>query len=267
MSTRTYSPSKTQAFRNLFIREVARFVKTPYQTLATPIVSSLLYLLIFGVSLGKHIQLEGYPSYLAFLIPGLVIMSIVQNSFENASSSVIVGKYVNELQDLRIAPLSLASILWGKALSSLLRGFVVGFITYLVGFIFYYLQMHAWLSIKHPLTLLGFIFLGGISFANLGTTISMTYKSFEQINIVGTFVLLPLIYLGGVFFSLNNLHPIWQYISKFNPIFYLINGIRYGILGYSDENMFLCFGVLIIFAVLLHFLAKRSLIKGSNYYR
>ncbi len=254
-------------FYGLFQREVTRFLKVPLQTLGAPIINSFLYLLIFGVSLGESIHMEeGFP-YLAFLIPGLIAMSVIKNAFDNATGSIVGQKYMNELQDHRTTPLSLQQLCLSKATASLTRGILVGLITYLVGQAFYITFQKAFLTIHDPIAFTYFIIFGGLTFANLGIAIGMWSKSFEHVGAVSMLVLLPLIYLGGVFFSLENAHLFWQTISHINPLYYIINGIRYGMLGKSDINLALSISVTFLFFAVCYLLALMSLRKGSNYMR
>ena len=199
--------------KGLFIREVVRYFKVPLQTLGAPIVNAALYLMIFGVNLGGSMHTPGNVPYLAFLIPGLIAMSVIKNAFDNSASAIMGPKYVNELQDLRIVSLTILQISWAKSLASLTRGLLVGLITYLVGQFFFYLWQGEMLHIQYPLAFFYFLIVGGLSFGFLGVAIAMWSRSFEHINAVSALVLLPLIYLGGVFFNLENLHPIWQKIS------------------------------------------------------
>ncbi len=254
-------------WKGLYHREVARYFKVPLQTIGAPIVNSLLYLLIFGVSLGQSIHLAGGVSYLAFLIPGLIAMSLIKNAFDNSTSALMGQKYVNELQDLRIVPLTIHQIVSSKTAASLTRGLIVGFITYLVGQAFYLICMDHFLPIAAPLALIYFLLAGGLAFANLGIAIGMWSKSFEHVGAVSMLILLPLIYLGGVFFNLANIHPFWQTLSHFNPLFYIINGIRYGMLGETDTSLPLAIAVTFAFLLLCHILALASLRKGSRYLR
>lgn len=244
-----------------------RFMKVPYQTIGNPAISAALYLLIFGLSLGPSINLKEYPNYLAFLIPGLLTMSVIRNSVDNSTSSILAAKYVNELQDLRIAPLPLQTILWSKTIGSLIRGLMVALITYLIGIAFFYYRFGILYPIKHPYLFLGFVSLGGLAFGKLGICIAMYAKTFEQAGGISTFVLLPLIYLGGVFFPLDNMHPLWKHISEANPIFYLIDAVRFTILGYSDIHIGVSFLVCLGFLISFHLLALFSLRAGYHYYR
>lgn len=251
----------------LFKREVDRFFKVPLQTLGAPIINSFLYLLIFGVSLGHSITLNQNIPYLAFLIPGLIAMSVIKNAFDNATSSIMGQKYVNELQDHRTAPLSLQQLCIARSLASLVRGLLVGLITYLVGQCFYLFFKGHFLPIHDPWIFIYFVLFGGLAFGSLGIAIGMWSKSFEHVGAVSMLVLLPLIYLGGVFFSLDEAHTFWQTLSHFNPLYYMINGIRYGMLGASDIHPPLAGAVTFAFFLLCYALALFSLRSGKNYIR
>ena len=250
-------------FFSLMLRETRRFLKVIYQTIVTPLISTALYLLIFGVSIGSQIDKIGQFSYLAFLVPGLVTMGTLRNAFDNAAGSIITAKFCGELEDLKIVPLSPLQICWANGLAALFRGLIVGSITLIIGSLFFLVENGELLSIAHPVPLLFFLALGGFSFGNLGLTVAMFSKSFEEVNAINTFILLPLIYLGGVFFSLDQLHPFWQALSKLNPLLYLVNGVRYGILGMSEVSLGL--SSLVAFSTFCLFQATAiwSLKKGS----
>ncbi len=254
-------------FRGLLSREVMRFLKVPLQTIGAPMINTFLYILIFGVSLGRSIELKGNTSYLEFLIPGLVAMSIIKNSFDNATSSIMGQKYVNELQDLRTAPFSILQLSFSRSLASLLRGLIVGLITLFIGEIFYVVIFHAFIGIHNPISLLFFSVVGGLCFGFLGTTIGMYSKSFEHVGAISSMVLLPLIYLGGVFFNINNLDPFWRYLSYFNPLYYLIDGIRYSFLGNGESSILISAATAFFFLVFVYLLSIHSLKRGSNYFR
>ena len=259
------SPS-LRPFLTLYYREIWRFWKVFVQTVAAPIVSSGLYLLIFGVSLGGRINIEGDISYLAFLIPGLIMMSVLNNSYQNSSSSIISGKFGGDLEDWRIVPLSPKAILWALSLGGLTRGLVVGLITFFVGEVFYYVMHETLLLPQSPFLLLLFLIVGGLSFAMFGICIAFWAKTFDHVSAVASFVILPLIYLGGVFFSLEGLHPFWQLISKANPLLYFINGVRYSMLGQSDVSVGISLGISFAAMVLCYFMALRIL-KRARYTR
>jgi ABC-2 type transport system permease protein len=250
-------------FWTLYCREMKRFMKVVFQTVFTPLINATLYLLIFGVSLGSHIQIDHQISYMSFLIPGLVMMSVLNNAFQNSSSSIVSGKFSGDLEDLKVVPLSSQQMFWAFSIGGLSRGFIVGFVTYLVGAVFSLIVEGHWLAIAHPFYLITFLILGGLSFAALGICVAFWAKSFDQVSAVGSFVLLPLIYLGGVFFSLQNLHPFWHTLSRGNPVLYFINGVRFGILGVSDVEPQVALVVSIFSLLIFHVLALRALKVGS----
>ena len=250
-------------FITLYYREVRRFMKVIVQTIFAPIVSSGLYLLIFGVSLGKSIQLQNGLSYLAFLIPGLVMMSVLNNAFQNASSSIVSGKFSGDLEDWRTSPLNIYAILWALAFGGLTRGVIVGLITLCVGEAFYFTMNGHLLVPENAGLLFTFLLIGGLSFSMFGISVAFWAKTFDHMSGVGSFVILPLIYLGGVFFSLEGLHPFWQTLSKGNPLLYFINGVRYSMLGVSDVSPQVALTVSIGALLVVHFIALRILKKAS----
>ena len=210
----------------LFRRECHRFFKVLVQTVLTPVISAGLYLLIFGVSLGQHIDLNG-TRYLAFLIPGLMMMGLMNNSFQNSSSSLVSSKFTGDIEDLAIVPLTRNQIIWAMSLASVIRGAMVAFITLAVGEIFYYLQYKDVLLPAHPLWLIYFITMAGLVFGQLGLIAAFWEKTFEKLSAISTCVILPLTYLGGVFIPVSQLGPLWQKVSMANPLLYFINGLRF----------------------------------------
>lgn len=254
------------SFVTLYQREMARFMKVIFQTVFTPLINSVLYLMIFGVSLGKSITLDHPVTYLAFLIPGLMMMGVLNNAFQNSSSSIVSGKFSGDLEDLKVVPLTPQMIIWAMSIGGLTRGLMVGVITLAVGEVFAYVIDGALLPLVHPFWLLFFLVVGGLTFAKLGIAIAFFARSFDQLSAVGAFVLIPLIYLGGVFFSMQGLHPFWQAVSRFNPVLYLINGVRYGLLGITDVDITTAAIVSVAFLVLFHILGLRSL-KTGDYQR
>jgi ABC-2 type transport system permease protein len=250
-------------FLTVLEREVRRFLKVIVQTVFIPLVNAILYLLIFGVSLGGSIKMSGGHSYLAFLIPGLVMMGCLNNAFQNSSSSVITAKFGGDLEDFRVSALSHLQIVWAMSIGGLIRGFFVSLVTYLTGGVFFKLVEGSFLVPAHPWVLLVFLILGGLAFAKLGICVAFWARTFDQLSAVSGFILLPLIYLGGVFFSISGLHPLWQTVAKWNPMLYLINGVRYGFLGVSDVPIGTAFAVGVATVVIFHVLALRSLNTGS----
>lgn len=221
-------------FFTLFEREIKRFLKVVVQTVVTPFVSSFLYLLVFGVTLGSQVRVHEEVPYLAFLIPGLMMMGLMNNAFQNSSSSIVSSKFSGDLEDIRVAPITDQQIIWAMSLGSVVRGALVATVTYIVGSLFYHFQKAEFLTIAHPLVLLYFVMMGGLIFGMLGISVAFWAKTFDQLSAFSAFVLLPLTYLGGVFISVESLPPFWQTVAKLNPLLYLINGLRYGVLGVSD---------------------------------
>ncbi len=251
------------SFLTLYQREMARFMKVIFQTVFTPMINSVLYLLIFGVSLGKSITMDKPVTYLAFLIPGLVMMGVLNNAFQNSSSSIVSGKFSGDLEDLKVVPLTPQMIIWALSIGGLTRGLLVGLITLVIGEIFSAVVDHTWLAVAHPVWMVFFLIIGGLTFAKLGIAIAFYAKNFDQLSAVGAFVLVPLIYLGGVFFSMQGLHPFWQGLARFNPVLYLINGVRYGLLGISDVDISSAAVISLVFLALFHILGYNALAKGD----
>lgn len=250
-------------FFTIFQREIARFLKVLVQTVITPFVSSFLYLLIFGVSLGEQMAQHQGVSYLSFLIPGLMMMGLINNAFQNSSSSIVSSKFSGDMEDLRVAPVTDREIIWAMSLGSLVRGTLVAVITYTVGSAFMYYQEGHLLTIAHPLTTLFFLIVAGLIFGMIGISIAFWATTFDQLSAFSAFILLPLTYLGGVFLSIEHLHPFWQTVSKFNPLLYLINGLRYGILGVSDVNVWTAGSISLVGFIFFYGMAHLSLKKGS----
>lgn len=221
------------AFWFLFRKECHRFFKVLVQTVVTPLVSSSLYLLVFGVSLGNQIDVSG-AKYLAFLIPGLMMMGLMNNAFQNSASSLVSSKFTGDIEDLAVLPLSHQQIMWAYSLASVVRGAMVALLTLLVGEVFYFVQYHEFLSIAHPFWLLYFIFFAGLVFGHIGLMAAFWANTFDQLSAISAFIILPLTYLGGVFVSITHLPQFWQMLSKINPLFYFINGLRFSVLGVSD---------------------------------
>ena len=193
---------------------------------------------------------EGF-SYLAFLIPGLVMMGSLNNAYQNTSSSVTNSKFHGELQDLKVVPLSHASIVWALTLGGLTRGAIVGLMNLIMGEVFHYYKFGSLISIEHPILFLVFLIVGSLCFANIGIAVAFWAKTFEQLSAIGNFILVPLMYLGGVFYSIEGLSSIWKMVSKLNPLFYLINGVRFGMLGKSDVEVYFALGVSVVSLFLL----------------
>lgn len=247
----------------LLQREIARFMKVVAQTVVIPLVNSSLYLMIFGVSLGNRIVFKEDLPYMAFLIPGLVMMGCLNNAFQNSSSSIIASKFGGDLEDWKVAPITNLQIWSALSIAALARGVLVGFVTWLSGELAYYLMFDAFLPVAHFPVLLLFLVLGGLCFANIGIFVGFYSRTFDQLSAIGGFILLPLIYLGGVFFSVEHLPGFWRSVAMVNPLLYMINGVRFGILGQADVAL----GTAVVVALAAYlgtsFLAIWSLRRGS----
>ncbi|MFI0547177.1 MAG: ABC transporter permease [Brachymonas sp.] len=221
----------------LLYKEILRFWKVGLQTIAAPVLTAMLYMLIFGHVLGSSVQVYPGVPYLAFLVPGLVMMSLLQNAFANSSSSLIQSKIMGNLVFLLLTPLSHWGWFAAFLLSSMLRGVVVGAGVLAVAAFFAPLQFAA------PLWILLFALLGAGLLASLGVVAGLWAEKFDQMATFQNFIIMPMTFLSGVFYSLHSLPPLWLQISRFNPFFYLIDGFRYGFFGHSDVSPWLSLGV------------------------
>ena len=215
-------------FRTLLMKEVLRFWKVSFQTVAAPVVTALLYLLIFSHVLDEHVQVYGQIRYTAFLIPGLVMMSVLQNAFANSSSSLIQSKVTGSLIFVLLPPISYLEFFAAYVLAAAARGVVVG-----VGV----LSVTVWFAppgMVAPLWVLAFAVLCGAIMGALGVVAGIWAEKFDQLAGFQNFLILPLTMLSGVFYSIHSLPPFWQQVSHFNPVFYMIDGFRYGFFGVSD---------------------------------
>lgn len=221
----------------LLYKEILRFWKVGLQTIAAPVLTAMLYLLIFGHVLGASVQVYPGVSYLAFLVPGLVMMSVLQNAFANSSSSLIQSKIMGNLVFLLLTPLSHWGWFFAYLLSSILRGLVVGAGVLAVAAWFAPLQLVApwWIAV--------FAVLGAGLLASLGVVAGLWAEKFDQMATFQNFIIVPMTFLSGVFYSLHSLPSLWLQISRFNPFFYLIDGFRYGFFGQSDVSPWLSLGV------------------------
>lgn len=253
-------------FFALLNREIQRYLKVLFQTVLTPLVNASLYLLIFGVSLGGSIELSSGVSYLAFIIPGLIMMSCLNNAFQNTSSSVVSGKFSGDVEDWKVSPLTSQQIIWALCIGALTRGLFVGFLTYVVGFVFYYLSTQSFLGIAHPFYLMLFLIIGGLVFAMLGIIVAFWAKTFDGMSAVSALILTPLIFLGGVFFSLENLSPFWRSVSVYNPLLYFINGVRFGVLGVSDVGVGTSV-VISLFSLVIFFVLSVYTVRTGRFQR
>ena len=220
-------------FRTLFTKETRRFLRVPGQTLAQPIVTTALYFLVFGYALGGRVREVDGVSYIRFIVPGLMLLGLSQNAFLNTSSSMFIAKMQGTIVDLLVAPLGVVDLLLAFILAAILRGVLVGGIVWVISALF------TGFSVSHPLWVLLFGVLVGATFGLVGLAVAIWSDKFEQLNIVPTFIITPLTFLGGVFYSANMLPPPWSYVSRVNPVLYMVEGLRYGVVGTSSSSPWL----------------------------
>ncbi len=244
------------AFVSLLRKEVTRFSRIWIQTLVPPAITMTLYFIIFGNLIGSRIgQMHGF-TYMEYIVPGLIMMSVITNSYSNVASSFFSSKMQKNIEELLVAPVPNYVIIGGYVMGGVARGLCVGAMVTGVSLFFVPLQIEHWTVI------ISSVFLTSVVFS-LGGFINAVYaKTFDDISIVPTFILTPLTYLGGVFYSLALLPEFWQGVSKINPIVYMVNAFRYGFLGVSDVNIHTSFAVLIIFVILLFSLALYLVKRG-----
>lgn len=241
----------------LLYKELLRFWKVAFQTILAPVVTALLYLLIFSHVLESRVSVfDGRITYTAFLIPGLVMMSVLQNAFANSSSSLIQSKITGNLIFVLVTPLSPLGLFAAYVLGAMARGLAVGLGVFLVTGWF------APLSLAYPPWALVFVLLGSAILGILGLLAGIWADSFDQLAAFQNFLIMPLTFLSGVFYSIHSLPPFWQALSRFNPFFYMIDGFRYGFFGLSDVAPAASFVVVAIFSLVLTALALLLLGRG-----
>lgn len=243
-------------FYTLACKECRRILRIWRQTLVPPVITTTLYFLIFGKLIGGRIGEMNGLGYMEFIAPGLIMMTAITASYVNTASSFFLSKFTRDFEELLISPLSTHNIIWGYLLGSILRAGLAALLVMLVAMIFVSFDIHSLAIIA--LTL----FLTIVAFALGGLINAVFAKSFDDVGLIPTFVLTPLTYLGGVFYSISLLPEFWQTVSKFNPIVYMINGLRYGFLGISDVPLIYTFGVLISLCVGLYIVAYSLIQRG-----
>ncbi len=234
----------TVPFMTLFTKETKRFFRVWTQTFVPPVLTAVLYILIFGVSIGSKIDTVNGVSYLQFIIPGLVMMSVIMSSYANTSTSVYLAKFQGSIQELLISPMSNFSIVSAIILAGVVRGILVGSIVTIIASFF------TDLVFVHPLMTMFFVVFVAIIFSAAGFITGIWAQNFDQMGIFSTFLITPLIYLGGIFYSVSMLPTFWQHVSTYNPMLYFINGVRYGILGISDVDLRIAAVVIVVLAIL-----------------
>ncbi|MGK5080172.1 ABC transporter permease [Janthinobacterium sp. HLX7-2] len=243
-------------FRTLVYKETLRFWKVATQTVAAPVLTSMLYLLVFGHVLDGRVEPSPGVSYTAFLIPGLVMMSVLQNAFANSSSSLIQSKITGNLVFVLLTPLSHWEIFSAYVLASVARGLAVGFGVFAITCWF------ADLAFVAPLWIVIFAFLGAAMLGTMGLIAGIWAEKFDQLAAFQNFLIMPATFLSGVFYSIHSLPPFWQTVSHLNPFFYMIDGFRYGFFGTSDVSPWLSLTIVAGFLVILALVSIRLLKSG-----
>lgn len=244
------------AFYTITGREVRRFLRIWGQTLLPSAITMSLYFIVFGGLVGARIgPMHGF-SYALYITPGLVMLSVINNAYTNVSTSFYLAKFVRNIEEMLVSPASSAVILLGHISGGILRGMMVGALVVAISLFFTHL------TIAHFSVMLLVIVLSSALFSILGLINALYADNFDQIAMVPTFVLTPLTYLGGVFYSIEMLPPFWQGVSQFNPILYMVNTFRYGMLGQSDVNVFWSLLVLVLVTFLAYVVAWIMLEKG-----
>lgn len=240
----------------LFAKEVRRFLKVTVQTILTPVVTALLYLLVFGQALEAHVEVYEGVSYSAFLVPGLMMMSIIQNSFANSSSSLIQSKMMGSLVFVLLSPISSLEFYTAFVAAAVVRGVLVALAVYGVAIVFIDLPM------MKPWAVIVFAVLGSATLGALGLVAGIWAEKFDQLAGFQNFFILPASFLSGVFYSIYSLPEMWRTVSQFNPFFYLIDGFRYGFFGVADAAPGLSLLVTLAFFLMLSILGVLMLEKG-----
>lgn len=258
MKTQLYIVS----FLTILIKEVNRFTRIWVQTILPSVISMTLYFLIFGNIFGKligeRIESMGGFSYIEYIAPGIIMMAIINNSYANVVSSFFGAKFQCHIEEILVAPVPNIIILVSYVAGGTIRGIIVGCMVTIVALFF------SQLPLKYPIIVIMITLLTSTLFALAGFINGIFAKKFDDISIMPTFILTPLIYLGGVFYSINLLPEFWQLISKLNPILYMINAFRYGMLGVSDINIQTAFIIIITFNIILFGISLYLLDSGTG---
>jgi ABC-2 type transport system permease protein len=246
------------ALMAIVTKEIHRFMRIWVQTLVPPVITMTLYFVIFGSLIGSRIgSMEGF-TYMEFVVPGLIMMSVLTNSYSNVVSSFYSAKFQRNVEELLVSPTPNYVILLGYTIGGVARGLSVGFIVTMVSMFFTELQVHSLAA------MVGIVLMTSILFSLMGFVNAVYANSFDDISIIPTFVLTPLTYLGGVFYSISLLPEFWQGVSQLNPVLYVVNAFRFGILGVSDINIGFAFAGVGVFIVALYVYCLHLLKTGKR---
>ncbi len=246
------------AFQTIIIKEITRFTRIWMQTLLPPAITMSLYFVIFGNLIGSRIGTMGGFSYMEYIVPGLIMMSVITNSYSNVASSFFSAKFQRQIEELMVSPASNITILVGYVGGGVCRGLAAGTIVTTISLFF------VDLSIAHYSVVIGVIFLTSVLFSLGGFINAVFARSFDDISIVPTFILTPLTYLGGVFYSISLLPEFWQKVSMINPVFHMVNAFRFGFLGESDIELPVALSIIAGFILILSTLSLWLLKNGKG---
>lgn len=246
------------ALKSLAVKETNRYLRIWVQTLVPPVITTSLYFIIFGKMIGGRIGEMGGFSYMEFIVPGLIMMSAITSSYANVSSSFFSQKFQKNIEELLVAPVPTHVIIWGFVIGGMGRSILVGTLVTVISLFFVPLHVYSWGIVVVTLLMTAILF-------SLAGLINGIYaQSYDDVSIVPTFVLQPLTYLGGVFYSISMLPPIWQGVSKINPIVYMISGFRYGFLGVEDVPVAISLAIIIGFIIVLYSVCWYLISKGRG---
>ncbi|MCB2136460.1 MAG: ABC transporter permease [Rhodobacteraceae bacterium] len=217
-----------QAIRTIFSHEMARFWRTPWESLASPVVSTVLYFVVFGAAIGGRIQSVEGVSYGAFIVPGLIMLTVLQQSIANASFGIFFPKFVGTIYEVLAAPASFIEVVSGYVGAAALKSVIIALVIYLTALLF------VDLPVAHPFWALGFLVLTALSFSLFGFLMGIWAKDWQQLQFIPLMVITPLVFLGGAFYSASMLPPFWQGVAKVNPVLYLVSGFRWSFFDQAD---------------------------------
>jgi len=244
------------ALQTIVRKEMVRVLRIWIQTVVPPAITMTLYFIIFGNLIGRRIgTMDGFD-YMQYIAPGLIMMSVITNSYGNVVSSFFGAKFGRHIEEMLVSPMSNATIIIGHVAGGVLRGVLVGLLVTIIALFFTRLE------VRHPFITISIVLLSSVVFALAGFINAVFAKKFDDISIVPTFVLTPLTYLGGVFYSISLLPDFWQKVSLANPILYMVNAFRYGILGTSDISISVAYAILLVFVVMLFAACQQLMRRG-----
>jgi len=246
------------AWKTIVIKDVIRFMRLWTQTFLPSAITTFLYFVIFGNLIGSRVGVVSGISYMQYIAPGLIMMAVITNAYSNVATAFYIAKFQRNIEELLVAPVPDWVILSGYVTTGILRGFLIGIVVSIIALLFTRLHVH------HLLLTLGISLLASTLFSIAGFINALYAKKFDDIAFIPTFVLTPLTYFGGVFYSITMLPAFWEKVSHLNPILYLVSMFRYGLLGVSDVNVPAAFLVTVLFTVALYYVALRLLKRGTG---